>query len=337
MDFIKVSIIVPIYNVEEYLERCLLSIINQTLEEIEVILVDDGSSDASGIIADRFVAQNGKVYVIHKENGGVTSARLTGMQYAKGQYIGFVDGDDVIEPDMYERLYNNAIKYKADIAHCGYQMVFPNRVDYYYNTGKITEQSKESGIKDLLTGEFVEPGLWNKIFSREICKTFLKDVFIDTSIRINEDVLMNYYLFKLSNKSIYEDFCPYHYMVQGNSAVNTNKKEHHLKDPLKVTEIIWDDVKTNKRLADVMLQRRAKQFISYATLSAKDSADYIKKYKSIGRRQIRSIAKDILLNKKCSLKLKLMVTLTSVAPDLYQFIHFIYAKLKGLDKKYSID
>ena len=138
----KISIIVPIYNIEKYLPRCLDSILAQTYKNLEVILVDDGSVDNSGMIADKYARNDQRINVIHQVNKGVSAARNAGLDLATGDYIGFVDGDDYIEKDMYERLLFNAIKYKADISHCGYQMVFPNRVDYYYDTKEIRIQNQ---------------------------------------------------------------------------------------------------------------------------------------------------------------------------------------------------
>ena len=121
-----ISIIVPAYNIEKYIGRCLDSILNQTYKNIEVIVVNDGSSDSTGSIIDDYSRKDDRVKPFHKENGGVSSARILGVNHAIGDYIGFVDGDDYVEPEMFEHLLNNALKYNADISHCGYQMVFPN-------------------------------------------------------------------------------------------------------------------------------------------------------------------------------------------------------------------
>ena len=131
-----VSIIIPAYNIENYIEKTLDSVLDQTYDSLEIIVVNDGSKDNTAAIIDSYAQKDNRIKVIHKENGGVTSARLAGIAAATGDYIGFVDGDDYIEPNMFELLVNNAINYNADISHCGYQMVFPNRTDYYYSTGK---------------------------------------------------------------------------------------------------------------------------------------------------------------------------------------------------------
>lgn len=137
----KISVVVPVFNIEKYVERCAYSILNQTYANLEIIMVDDGSTDGSGKIIDQIAASDSRIKVIHKENGGVTSARMAGIKSATGEWIGFVDGDDEVEPDMFRHLLQNAIIYQADISHCGYQMVFPDgRIDYYYNTGVLERQ-----------------------------------------------------------------------------------------------------------------------------------------------------------------------------------------------------
>lgn len=225
----KISIIVPAYNIETYLARTLDSVLAQTYRNIEVIVVNDGSKDGTGAVLDHYAAQDHRVKAIHKENGGVTSARLRGVAEATGEWIGFVDGDDLVEPDMYERLLENALKYDADISHCGYRMVFPSRVDYYHNTGKLVEQDHDAGLRDLICGSFVEPALWNKLYRRALFTGITEKM--DFSIKINEDVLMNYWLFKASRKSVYEDFCPYHYILRPGSAATSKLNEHKLRDP----------------------------------------------------------------------------------------------------------
>ena len=114
----KISIIVPIYNVERYLMECIDSIRNQTLTDIEIILVDDGSPDNSGAICDDCALKDDRIKVIHKKNGGLSSARNAGLKVAIGEYIGFVDSDDWVDGEMYEFLYKNAVEKHAEIAAC---------------------------------------------------------------------------------------------------------------------------------------------------------------------------------------------------------------------------
>lgn len=235
----KISIIVPVYNVQNELKRCVRSICLQTYKELEIILVNDGSTDASWEIMKELAEEDQRIIIMNKENGGVTSARLQGVAAATGDYIGFVDGDDEIETTMYEFLLGNAIKYKADISHCGYQMIFADgRVNFFYNTGKLVEQDRTAGIKDLLEGIFVEPGLCNKLFAKNLLHNLCKKNLMKNDIRINEDLLMNYYLFNMANKSVYEDKCPYHYMVRMTSASRQKMNYHKIYDPIRVKKII---------------------------------------------------------------------------------------------------
>lgn len=239
----RISVIVPVYNVATDLPRCLDSILAQTCSDIEIVAVDDGSPDHSGEILDCYASKHPNIRVIHKENGGVTSARLRGIQVATGEWIGFIDGDDEIEPDMYARLLKNAVEYDADISHCGYQMVFSDgRVNYFHNSGIIREQDSHTAIRDLLEGTLVEPGLWNKLYRRELFQGLSRRM--DPTIRINEDLLMNYYLFSASEKAVFEDWCPYHYIVREGSASRAKMNEHKIYDPIKVKKIILEDCGT---------------------------------------------------------------------------------------------
>lgn len=245
-----ISVVVPAYNIEAYLPRCLDSILSQTYTHIEIVLVDDGSKDGTGKIADSYDKKYpGRFHVIHLENGGVTRARLTGIQQASGEWIGFVDGDDLIEPDMYERLMQNAVKYGADISHCGYRTIVNDgeRVHFFYNTGRIVRQDKQAGLKALLEGSFIEPGLWNKLFHKTLFHSLLHREGELEGLRINEDLLMNYYLFKEADSSVFEDFCPYCYMTRTTSVTRSKFAEYKVLHPVRVRKTILEDVTSEFR------------------------------------------------------------------------------------------
>lgn len=171
MSEVKVSIVVPIYNLEKYIQRCLDALVNQTLEEIEILCVDDGSKDsAPQIIEDYKAKYPNKVKTFHKENGGEWSARTYGLKQAIGEYVGFIDSDDVPEVTWAEKLYEAAKKNDADIAFSGY-----DRVDL--DTGKTVSvemtqygtMNKEVDFNDDFI-VYANPSLWNKIYRREIVK-----------------------------------------------------------------------------------------------------------------------------------------------------------------------
>ena len=329
-----ISIIIPAYNLETLLSKTLDSVLAQSYSNLEIIVVNDGSTDCTGDIINSYSVKDNRIKAIHKENGGVTSARLLGVREATGDWIGFVDGDDYIEPEMYEKLLHNAIAYKADISHCGYQMVFPYRVDYYYNTGCIVKQDRLSGLKDLIQGSYIEPGLWNKLFHKNLFHSLLHGDTIDTSIKINEDFLMNYWLFKASDFAVYEDFCPYHYIVRKNSAANSKINKHKLWDPLRVTQIILGDVP--EAVKPVAFERLIRQLINGATMSSTQDPELIKPFRTYARKELRAKQKAVLCG-KFSTKLKIMSLWASLWPTSYGFVHTLYAKITGLDKIYDIE
>ena len=133
----KVSVIVPIYKVEKYIKKCVDSIVGQTLPDIEIILVDDGSPDDCGAICEGYAKQDLRIKVIHKANEGLSEARNTGINAATSEYIGFVDGDDYVAPDMYEVLYKNITEQNADVAVCGLYDCYTDR-KYHRIRGKMS-------------------------------------------------------------------------------------------------------------------------------------------------------------------------------------------------------
>ena len=148
-----ISVIIPAYNVAPWLPRCLDSVLAQTYSKLEIIVVDDGSADNTRQVMEDYAARDGRIRPIFKENGGVTSARLAGVAAATGEWVGFADGDDAIDPDMYRHLLENAHTYDADISHCGHRVEFPDgRVAYVHNTGELRQQDNLTGLRDLLDG-----------------------------------------------------------------------------------------------------------------------------------------------------------------------------------------
>ena len=156
----KVSIIVPIYNVEKYLEKCLESLVNQTLDDIQIILVNDGTKDNSGEIAKQYQEKHpNKIIYLEKENGGLSDARNYGIPYATGEYVAFLDSDDYVELNLYEEMYNLAQKEKSDMVECDFIWEYPN--ESKRDTGLIYEDRKEMLEK-------VRVVAWNKLIKREI-------------------------------------------------------------------------------------------------------------------------------------------------------------------------
>ena len=332
-----ITVIVPVYNVAGYLERSIGSLLNQSYKKLEVIAVDDGSTDDSLCVLENLAEGDKRLRVIHQKNGGVTRARFTGIEVASGEWIGFVDGDDEIEQDMYERLLQNAKKYNADISHCGYQMVFPDRVDYYYNTGRIILQDQPSALMDLIKGTFVEPGLCNKLFSKRVLQLLMKNEKMDFTIKNTEDLLMNYYLFRESNCAIYEDWCPYHYIMRKNSASHNNPSKHMLLDPIRVTKRLLSETADSSELNRLLKIKYVRQLISLATLNTNKELKFIDFYKRKALVKLRKMIPKVLRSNNYSFKLKCMMLLTGLSPSLFHVIHCVHLKITGLDKKYRVE
>ena len=317
-----ISVIVPAFNVESTIIRTLDSILAQTYPEIEVIVVDDGSADETGKVIDNYASQHKRVTAIHTENQGVTAARLTGVAQASGEWIGFVDGDDEIEPDMYELLLKNAERYGADISHCGYQMIFADgRVSYFHNTGCLVHQDRTTGMKDLLDGTMVEPGLCNKLFRKTLFYSLLHTEVMDRSIKINEELLMNYILFSNANMSVFQDICKYHYLIRSTSASRASLNQHKIFDPIRVKQLILD-MKING-----MTESAEKAYIGtcvnvYNSLVVDKSGQFLREQKSV-----RNLVKEHktwlpLLSRKQQLLARLILYWPTGYKPMYRF----YAK-----------
>jgi len=325
-----ISIIVPAYNIENYIERSLKSICEQTYSNLEIIVVNDGSTDKTGDIIDKIASSDERILSIHKKNAGVSAARNTGLDRATGEYIGFVDGDDIIDEDMYEFLMNNALKYDADISHCGYKMVFPNRVDYYYNTGEIRLQDKYQGVYDLIRADKVEPGLCNKLYRRNI----VGNKRLNESIKINEDVLFNYYLFKETEKSIFVDVPKYHYMIRKNSAATSKVNIHKLKDPIMVVGEMMDQ--EDGEIYALLEKRYLYLLEKLCTRNDLQGCEELKNYQTEKRIELKNLLVKNNLAAAYSKKEKFQLKLAVASPMLYRILNEVYARITGSKDRYKV-
>ncbi|MBR7160655.1 MAG: glycosyltransferase family 2 protein [Clostridia bacterium] len=215
-----ISIIVPVYNVAPYLDRCIQSIVAQTHQDIEILLIDDGSTDDSGAICDKYAKQDNRIVVVHKQNGGVSSARNLGMDIAKGEYIGFIDSDDYIEPNMYERLHGSIIRENADLAVCGFKQVRVNGDTRVNDATSDMDWSKENIIKNYFTQGIIKELMYapvNKLYK----KSMLDDLRYCTQYRMGEDILFLFKVIDKMNKMVYVEGSYYHYIMRENSAMTS--------------------------------------------------------------------------------------------------------------------
>ena len=209
----KVSVIVPVYNVEKYLKRCLDSIIDQTYSNIEIILIDDGSTDNSGTICDRYTKNDKRIIVIHKENGGLSSARNAGIEIATGKYLCFIDSDDYIENDMIEYLYCGIKKYDVDIATCGFSNI--------YSTGRkecitIPKEdiiySKKDALDIHLLSGYIDDITCNKMFKKKLYENIRYPEGY-----LYEDMITTYKLINKANKVALRPNSKYNYCKRNDS------------------------------------------------------------------------------------------------------------------------
>lgn len=163
-----ISIIVPAYNVEQYIRKCLDSICNQTYRDIEIIVVDDGSTDGTGAVCDEFAERDERVTVMHCENGGLSIARNRALDRAHGELIGFVDSDDWVEPNMFQTLHDTLVDGNADISICSYYREKRGRIKAMYSDGKVFSMSPKQALSQLVIDKTFKNYVWNKLYRRAL-------------------------------------------------------------------------------------------------------------------------------------------------------------------------
>lgn len=215
---ILVSVIVPIYNVEKYLEKCVDSIVNQSYKNIEIILVDDGSKDRCSQICDELIKEDSRIKVIHKENGGLSDARNTGIESAKGDYILLVDSDDFIHPDMIKDLLNLALKYDAEIVECGVKDVVEGTDVKWKNFCEMNESiyNREKALLKVLDYNNCRIVAWNKLYKANLFKSIKYPVG-----KIHEDEFTTPYLIEKCNTYINTPNQYYAYIKRENSIMTS--------------------------------------------------------------------------------------------------------------------
>lgn len=210
----KVSIIVPVYNTEKYLEKCLNSLVNQSLKDLEIIIVNDGSTDNSEIIINKFKQDYpNKIVYLKKENGGLSDARNYGLTYANSEYVGFVDSDDYVELTMFEKLYTLAKEKNADLVECNFIWEYPNKTKIDYGFNYLNK-------KDFFL--FGRVMVCNKLFKTSIIKN--NNITFPNSLNY-EDIEFFYKLVPYINNYYLIDNIFYHYMQRENSIINNQNKK----------------------------------------------------------------------------------------------------------------
>ena len=248
-----ISIVIPVYKVEKYLEKCIESVLKQTYTNLQIILVDDGSTDNCGKICDEYAKKDSRIEVIHKANGGLSDARNVGISKAKGRYIGFVDSDDYIKENMYEILLNLIKKYDADVSICNLYDVIDGNEYIRNKENGIREYSRLDILKEVLLDKNIQSYAWNKLYKKEL--------FDEVKYPIGkkyEDIGTTFYIFEKCNKIVVTSEPEYYYLKRSDSLVN-NVTESTVFDYMELILqrylYINDNIKELKQYNDYYLVR----------------------------------------------------------------------------------
>lgn len=213
-----ISVIVPVYNVERCIGKCIESIRGQTYQELEIILVDDGSTDSSGRICDQYAEKDARIKVLHKQNEGLSDARNSGLEICAGKYVGFIDGDDWIAEDMYEFLYNTLNEHQADVAVCGHFM--ESDEDGVYGAegddGEVRVYNTREAVKAVVEDRLIHSYAWDKLYKRE---TF--EGIRYPSGRYVQDIFTTYRVFMNAERVVCANVAKYYYYQRKNSIQRT--------------------------------------------------------------------------------------------------------------------
>lgn len=310
-----ITIIVPVYKVEPYIYRCVDSIINQTYKNLEIILVDDGSPDNCGSICDEYAKQDNRIKVIHKKNGGLSDARNVGIDIACGDYLGFVDSDDWIEPDMVEILIDDATTNNADISCCGYYKVYNDGSKLNNVRGFIDNRvfkGKEIFKNFFLFTDFV---IWNKIYKKSI----FKEIRFPLG-KLYEDTRIMYKICDTANIATWNPLPKYWYFQRDDSIMNFYKFKNEI-DRI----CVWEEL----RIAVIPKFPELKNYITWSKnmqIVGLFSDVYLNHCEYSNTKELQVIRKQIDLSiifKKdisANYKYRLLLVLLRFFPSLYQIL-----------------
>lgn len=314
-----VSLIVPVYNVEKYLHRCLNSLINQTYKNLEIIVVNDGSTDNSDEICNYYASIDSRIKVIHKKNGGLSDARNYGIEYSNGELIAFVDSDDYVENDFIEILHSDIITYNADIAEINYRLFSDNKYYKPKRKGYFKILRGENILKEYFSGNVIENNVWNKIFKKELISNIRFKVGYTS-----EDLLFTYEALKNSSSVVVNTTkTKYNYYMREGSIVNQSISNKAF-DSIKLTNIIILDVSvTLKEYAYAKIIREKLKVIRRLVTFDRDNLYINEKNQYILDIKSYPFLKSL---KYLSLKHVITLQLMKISPKIYEKIYIIFQK-----------
>lgn len=323
-----ISIIVPVYNVEKYLKKCVYSILNQSYKNLEVILVNDGSTDNSGKICDELSREDSRIKVYHKDNGGLSDARNYGVAKANGEYVGFVDSDDYIDQYMYENLYKAIRKYNTQIAECGITRVYKNNKlrPHYDGEEYSLVVDREGYLKEYLENR--------KVYGAAVCKLLsidLAKVLKFPDGRVYEDVFYTLELLKKVDKYTLISGNYYYYYIRGNS-ITTKTFSSRDMDYIEIIDKIGEYTLNNySKLKEKLFIRQG-----FAYLSIFNQIIQLNDYRQIPEYSIligklKNIRSNIIFNKLAPKSLKIAIILLNINEGLYKKVLKKYKKYEVND------
>ena len=323
-----ISIIVPVYNVENYLKKCVYSILNQSYKNLEVILVNDGSTDNSGKICDELSREDSRIKVYHKDNGGLSDARNYGVAKANGEYVGFVDSDDYIDQYMYENLYKAIRKYNTQIAECGITRVYKNNKlrPHYDGEEYSLVVDREGYLKEYLENR--------KVYGAAVCKLLsidLAKVLKFPDGKVYEDVFYTLELLKKVDKYTLSSGNYYYYYIRGNS-ITTKTFSSRDMDYIEIIDKIGEYTLNNyTKLKEKLFIRQG-----FAYLSIFNQIIQLNDYRQIPEYSIligklKNIRSNIIFNKLAPKSLKIAIILLNINEGLYKKVLKKYKKYEEND------
>lgn len=240
-----ISVIIPIYNKAPYIKKCLEDLHNQTYHNLEIICINDGSTDGSGEIVKEYMKKDKRFQYYEQKNQGVSVARNQGLKLATGEYISFIDCDDGLEKDMYEFLLRMMIKFDADIVHCGYKKIHLDGSSTEIGDNAIQiVQNKDEALKCLIGGKYFTGSLCTKLYKADL----FKNIRFDEHLQINEDLYVNFKVFNIAKKIVFNGATKYLYFEREDSSAKRIKNKKKVTDSLKVAEYIFENSKENQFL-----------------------------------------------------------------------------------------
>ena len=307
-----ISIIIPVFKVEKYLDRCLESVTAQSYTNLEIILVDDGSPDKCPEMCDLWAKKDSRIKVIHKENDGLANARNSGIEACTGDYVMFIDSDDYIESDMVEFLYKLAKDNNADVSRCGFYVNNENDNSEEANTNDVQLYlySFNERIRDLLLGGHISGVAWNKLYARDVIKSHL----YEKSDGCSEDIMHNFRVYLDVEKTAFCNLPKYHYVIRNDSITNS-KFGYGAFDIIRAKEKMLETLKNNPDLYGYAV----KSFIisAFVVLTGCIRNDYYEHYNELVEKmlnQSRFVFNSSLFSKQEKLKLLLL----KYFPSLYK-------------------